>query len=84
MFEAEESLKKAWTLKPDYWEPYAAWADKLVELKMYDRARETLGNGLAQAPQAAPLQQRLQRLPGAVTKPATVPAPAPKASGARG
>ena len=80
VFEAEESFKRAWTLKPDYWEPYAAWADKLLELKMYDRAREVLGNGLAKAPQAAPLQQRLQRIPGVVTKPATAPVPANAAS----
>lgn len=84
VYEAEGSFKSAWTLKPDYWEPYAAWADKLVELKMYERARETLGSGLARAPQAEPLKQRLQRLPGPMTKPADVPAPAPKASSAGG
>lgn len=84
VFEAEESFKRAWTLKPDYWEPYAAWADKLIELKMFDRARETLGNGLSQAPQAEPLKQRLQRLPGPMTKPVAVPGPAPGASGAGG
>lgn len=84
VFEAEESFTRAWKLKPDYWEPYAAWADKLVELKMYDRARDTLENGLAQAPQAVALQQRLQRLPGTIAKPTTVPVPMAKASGAGG
>lgn len=80
VYEAEESFKKAWTLKPDYWEPYAAWVDKLIELKLYDRAREILAIGLAQAPQAEPLQQRLQRLPGAVGKPPTSHLPASAAS----
>lgn len=80
VFDAEVSFKRAWTLKPDYWEPYAAWADKLLELKMYDRAHEVLQNGLAKAPQAEPLQQRLQRIPGGARKPATTPVPANAAS----
>lgn len=66
---AEESFQRAIKLKADYWEAYAAWADNLMSMKQFDRAREVLENGLTNAPQATPLQERLQRLSATPDKP---------------
>lgn len=66
--EAESSFKQSWKLKADYWPAYAAWADKLVELKQIERARETLEIGIERAPQAQQLRDRLQLLPRTVSK----------------
>lgn len=82
---AEESFQRAVKLKADYWEAYAALADILVANKQFDRAREVLENGLANAPQATALQERLQRLSSAgdkssAGKPATARTP-PKSGG---
>jgi len=63
--EAEGAFRQSWTLKPDYWPPYVAWADKLVELNLFVRARETLNEGLMHIPQETQLLDRLQRLSSA-------------------
>ena len=63
LVEAEQAFTQSWKLKADYPEPYAAWADKLVEMKQFARAREILETGLQHAPQASQLQDRLLKIP---------------------
>lgn len=68
LVEAELAFNQSWKLKADYPEPYLAWADKLVEMKQFARAREILETGLQHAPQASQLRDRLQQIPQGVGK----------------
>ena len=61
--EAEESFANARMLKPDYWPPYAAWADQLIKLKLYERAQALLQLGLGHLPGHPQLLDRLAKLP---------------------
>lgn len=62
--QAEEAFQNSRRLKPDYWPPYAAWIDKLIELKLYARASELLDEGLQQMPGESQLLSRIEHLPG--------------------
>ena len=56
------SLQHAIDLKPDYWPPYVALADYFKEAGSNAKAVEWLQKGLAAAPNAKPLQERLAAL----------------------
>lgn len=62
--EANVSFEQARRLKPDYWPAYSRWADVLIGLKQFERARALLEEGLAHSPQQAELLQRLRQAGG--------------------
>jgi tetratricopeptide (TPR) repeat protein len=85
---ASEAFEQSRRLKPDYWPAYTRWADVLISLKQFDRARALIEEGLANAPGEPQLLERL-RLAGGTPRPAqraaaapVVPAPAPGAQSA--
>jgi tetratricopeptide (TPR) repeat protein len=57
-------LQRAIELKPDYWPPYATISDHFKQVKDFASARQWLEKGLAAAPDAAALRQRLSDLSG--------------------
>ncbi len=61
--EADAAFARARALKPDYWPAYVAWADQLMSLKLNDRARDLLLEGLRHLPESPELLGRLARLP---------------------
>lgn len=63
--EADKAFRRARELKPDYWPAYTLWADRLIELRMYDQARPLLEEGLRHSPGSEEIRQRLAKLPGA-------------------
>ena len=60
--EAIDDLLRAIQAKPDYWPPYAVLSDYFRDRKDLANARDWLKKGLAAAPNAKPLETRLQRL----------------------
>jgi tetratricopeptide (TPR) repeat protein len=57
--EAMQALKKAMSLKTDYWPPYAVLADYYKEHGNAAQARTVLEKGLEHMPDAEPLKRRL-------------------------
>jgi tetratricopeptide (TPR) repeat protein len=85
---AADAFEQSRRLKPDYWPAYTRWADVLINLKQFDRARALLEEGLAHVPGEPQLLERL-RLAGGTPRPAqraaaapVAPAPAPVAQSA--
>lgn len=68
--EADDAFMKARSLKPDYWPPYARWAEHLMVTGQKAKARETLEAGLAYVPTSTTLQSMYRELGG---DPAHVP-----------
>lgn len=77
--EAEQEYERAWTLKPDYWPAYSAWAQQLIGLKLYARARSVLEAGLQHSPGEPTLTKLMAQVPGG-----TVPAARQAGEGGRG
>jgi tetratricopeptide (TPR) repeat protein len=74
--EANVSFENARRLKPNYWPAYIRWADVLVGLKLNDRARALLSEGLLHAPGEPELVKRLSALGVAPTAAPVRAAPA--------
>lgn len=60
---AQEAFERARALKPDYWPAYTVWADRLIELRLYSRARALLEQGLQHAPDEPHLKATLAKIP---------------------
>jgi tetratricopeptide (TPR) repeat protein len=60
--EANVSFENSRRLRPSYWPAYTRWADVLVGLKLQDRARALLLEGLQHAPGEPELVKRLAAL----------------------
>ncbi len=61
--DAEAAFSNARNLKPDYATAYVLPAEKLIDLKLYTRARDLLETGLRHAPNDKSIQAQLARLP---------------------
>lgn len=59
---ADAAFTAARNLKPDYIPAYTAWADKLLELKLYSKAKALLEDGIKHAPNNPELNERLSKL----------------------
>jgi len=84
---ASAAFEQSRKLKPDYWPAYSRWADVLIGLKQFERARALLEEGLGHSPQQPVLLQKLRQAGGkerpmAAPKaaPSAVPNPAPNAA----
>lgn len=64
LIEAKTAFENSRRIKPDYWPPYARWADVLVGLKQFDQARQLLEAGLAHDPGNPELSKRLSSVDG--------------------
>lgn len=62
--DASAAFEAARKLKPDYVPAYTAWADKLIELKLYARAKALLQEGLQHLPDDPQLTARLAAIDG--------------------
>ena len=60
--EANVSLESARRLKPSYWPAYTRWADVLIGLRLNERAKALLLEGLEHAPGEPELVKRLTAL----------------------
>lgn len=63
---AVQSYELARTVKPDYWPAYLAWAEVLVRLKLTDRARELLKQGLLIDPTVESMRAAYAKLGGSL------------------
>lgn len=61
-------FERAAGLNPSFWPPYAHLADYYKSEGEKEKAREVLSKGLAQSPDAKPLQQRLAELDQAIAR----------------
>jgi tetratricopeptide (TPR) repeat protein len=61
---ADAAFSRARGIRPDYVPAYLPWIDKLIELKLYARAKDLVDEGLRHAPDAAELRERQARLGG--------------------
>jgi hypothetical protein len=84
--QAGSAFEKARSLKPDYWPPYVAWIDVLVQLKLTTQARKLLSEGLAIMPTEPALLAKAAALgvkvPPAPAASAAAPASAPNSPSA--
>lgn len=61
---ADAAFSQARAMRPDYVPAYLPWIDKLIELKLYARAKDLAEQGLHHAPQSQELRERMARLGG--------------------
>ena len=62
--QASAAFERSRKLKPDYWPAYSRWADVLIGLKQFERARALLEEGLGYSPQQPVLLQKLRQAGG--------------------
>ena len=77
--QASAAFEQARRLKPDYWPAYSRWADVLIGLKQFERARALLEEGLGHSPQQPVLLQKLRQA-GGKERPVAAPKAAPAAT----
>lgn len=63
---AYQSYMDAWTLKPDYWPPYVAWANVLAKVGNKKEALITLRTGLSHSLNSEPLRNLYVQLGGSL------------------
>jgi tetratricopeptide (TPR) repeat protein len=61
---AYDAYTRARTIKPDYWPPYARWAEALVKAKQPAEAKALVAQGLRYSPEAKPLIALYRKLGG--------------------
>ncbi len=66
---ASDAFAMARQLKPDYWPAYTRWADELVSLRLFERARDIIDEGLRHSPQEAELLQRRAQIAERISAP---------------
>jgi Tfp pilus assembly protein PilF len=60
--EAEQVLRKAIELKPDYWPAYVHLAESFIDRKKPDAAKDVLRQGLSRSDEKRVLQRMLDEL----------------------